>query len=328
MIALNWVLLFRVLLGILVVLLISFLFKLNKAMIRERRVARYSLLIEKEDDLSFFDKLFVNYNRLVKKFQNNKLLNDYSNRYSKYNVLEDSGNAIVFVVNKLIVAIIFVFLIIVSYSIQGKIISFFGAIFSFIFGYYIYDIYLLLRKKRRSTKIKNEMLRAVIIMNNAFKAGKSILQAVEIASHDLPKPISREFSRIYQDMSYGLSADVAFQRFAFRVELEEANYIASTLAILNKTGGNIVMVFSSIEKTLFDKKKLEEELKNSTAASNLVVKVLMVIPIFFVLFIYVISPGYFEPLFLSSLGYFILFIMILMFSVYIYLLNKIMKVRV
>ena len=110
--------------------------------------------------------------------------------------------------------------------------------------------------------------------------------------------------------------------------LEEANYIASTLAILNKTGGNIVMVFSSIEKTLFDKKKLEEELKNSTAASNLVVKVLMVIPIFFVLFIYVISPGYFEPLFLSSLGYFILFIMILMFSVYIYLLNKIMKVRV
>ena len=49
-------------------------------MIRERRVARYSLLIEKEDDLSFFDKLFVNYNRLVKKFQNNKLLNDYSNR--------------------------------------------------------------------------------------------------------------------------------------------------------------------------------------------------------------------------------------------------------
>lgn len=324
----DLVLLFRLLLGILVILLVGFLVKVNKAVTRERRVARYSLLIKKEEDLSFFDKLFVNYNRLVKKFQNNKLLVDYSNKYSKYNVLEDSGNAIVFVVNKLVVAIIFVVLIIISYSIQGKIISFLGAIFSFIFGYYIYDIYLFFRKKSRSTKIKNEMLRAVIIMNNAFKAGKSILQAVEIASHDLPKPISREFYRIYQDMSYGLSADVAFQRFAFRVELEEANYIASTLAILNKTGGNIVMVFSSIEKTLFDKKKLEEELKNATAASNLVVKVLMVIPIFFVLFIYVISPGYFEPLFLSGLGYFILFIMILMFSVYIYLLNKIMKVRV
>ena len=51
------------------------------------------------------------------------------------------------------------------------------------------------------------MLRAVIIMNNAFKAGKSVLQAVEIASNDLPKPISIEFKRIYQDLVFGLSSD-------------------------------------------------------------------------------------------------------------------------
>ena len=129
-------------------------------------------------------------------------------------------------------------------------------------------------------------------------------------------------------MSYGLSVDVAFMRFAKRVKLEEANYIASSLTILNKTGGNIINVFSSIEKTLFDKKKLEEDLKNSTAASNLVVKVLMVIPVLFVLIIYVVSPNYFEPLFASALGCMILFIVLFMFVIYIYLLNKIMKVRV
>ena len=172
------------------------------------------------------------------------------------------------------------------------------------------------------------MLRAVIIMNNAFKAGKSTLQAASIASHDLPKPISREFEKIYQDISYGLSIDVAFMRFAKRVKLEEANYIASSLTILNKTGGNIINVFSSIEKTLFDKKKLEEDLKNSTAASNLVVKVLMIIPFLFVLIIYLISPTYFAPFFSSILGYFILFIIIIMFAIYVFLLNKIMKVKV
>ena len=69
-------------------------------------------------------------------------------------------------------------------------------------------------------------------------------------------------------------------------------------------------------------------MKNSTAASNLVVKVLMVIPILFVMIIYVISPSYFAPFFTSGLGYFILGIILLMFIIYIYLLNKIMKVRV
>ena len=165
-------------------------------------------------------------------------------------------------------------------------------------------------------------------MNNAFKAGKSTIQAVEIASNSLPKPISIEFRRIYQDLSFGISSDVAFNRFAKRVNLEEARYISSSLTILNKTGGNIINVFSSIERTLFDKKSLETELHNSTSASNLVVKVLMIIPIIFVMIIYILSPGYFSPLFTSPLGFIILIVMWIMFIIYIYLLNKIMKVKV
>lgn len=322
------VLLIRILLGIIALVIIILLFKLHKAIKLERRIGRYSLKMDTDEELSYFDKLGEKYQKLVKSGQNNKRLVKYSKSYEKYIQVGDGVGAIQFVINKLVIAFCFVGLIIISYAIQGKLISFIGFIFSFIIGYYIYDVYLIFSKKRRTQKIKNDMLRAVIIMNNAFKAGKSTLQAVSIASHDLPYPIAREFEKIYQDMSYGLSVDVAFTRFAKRVKLEEANYIASSLTILNKTGGNIINVFSSIEKTLFDKKKLEEDLKNSTAASNLVVKVLMVIPIMFVVVIYVVSPDYFEPLFASALGYMVLFIIWLMFVIYIYLLNKIMKVRV
>ena len=322
------VLLIRIFLGIFAVGIIILLFKLHKAIRSERRIARYSLRMEAQEELSYFDKMIEKYQKIIKKFQKNEKLMKYSSKYEKYAQVGEGLGAIQFVINKLVIAFCFIVLVIISYAIQGKMIGFIGFIFSFIIGYYIYDIYLIFSKKRRTQKIKTDMLRAVIIMNNAFKAGKSTLQAVEITSHDLPYPIAREFEKIYQDMSYGLSVDVAFMRFAKRVKLEEANYIASSLTILNKTGGNIINVFTSIEKTLFDKKKLEEDLKNSTAASNLVVKVLMIIPILFILMIYVISPDYFEPLFASALGYMILFIVLLMFVIYIYLLNKIMKVRV
>lgn len=294
----------------------------------ERRIARYSLKINSTEELSYFDKLWDKYQKLVSHFQKNKVLMKYSTKYEKYIPVGEKMAAIEFIINKLLIAFCFVALIVISYAIQGKLIGIIGFLISFITGYYLYDIYLIVKTKRRTKKIKNDMLRAVIVMNNAFKAGKSTLQAIEIASLDLPMPIAREFQKIYQDMSYGLSVDVAFGRFAKRVKLEEANYIASSLTILNKTGGNIIHVFSSIERTLFDKKKLESDLKNSTAASNLVVKVLMVIPIIFVLLIYVISPTYFEPLFSSTLGYMILLIIGLMFISYIYLLNKIMKVKV
>lgn len=322
----------RLLLVIIVVVIIDLLIKLNKAIKVERRLARYSVNSIIDDDNNLSDILSNKYNHFVRKirksFKKNSVFNKQASKYNKYVMAGDHVQVIDFVIAKLVIGICFVVLVIISLAIQGRVISFIGMIISFIFGYYVYDIYLYIANKRRLKKIKNDMLRAVIIMNNAFKAGKSTMQAVEIASLELPKPICNEFKKIYDDLSFGISSDIAFSRFARRVNLEEAKYISSSLTILNKTGGNIVGVFSSIEKTLFDKKKLEEDLKNSTQASNLIVKVLMAIPILFVLIIYVLSPDYFNPLFSSSLGYMILFVMLIMFICYVYLLNKIMKVRV
>lgn len=324
----NSVFIIRLILIIVIIGIIILLFKLHRAIKIERRISKYSVSLADNEEVSYFDKLGYKYQQLVKKYQKNERLLKYSKAYEKYIDVGSKTSAVSFIINKLLISFCFLALVIIYYAIRGEMVGFIGFIFSFILGYYVYDIYLLFVSKRRLKKIKNDMLRAVIIMNNAFKAGKSTLQAVEIASRELPYPIAYEFEKIYQDMSLGLSVDVAFLRFAKRVKLEEVNYIASVLTILNKTGGNIVNVFSSIEKTLFDKKKLEEDLKNSTAASNLVVKVLMAIPFIFALVIYIINPSYFDSLFASTLGYFVLFVMVIMFAIFIYLMNKIMKVKV
>jgi tight adherence protein B len=331
-IILDILIILRLVIVIIIVVIIDLILKLNKAIKVERRLARYSIDSIDSDDNSLGDLIKIKYNRFIrrtrKKFKNNNIFNNKAEKYNKYIMTGDKTEVIDFIITKLILGICIVFLVTISGIIQGKLIDFLEMIISFIIGYYIYDIYLIIYNKRRTKKIKNDMLRSVIIMNNAFKVGKSTLQAVEIASNSLPKPISIEFKKIYQDLSFGISSDIAFSRFSRRVNLEEARYISSSLTILNKTGGNIVAVFSSIERTLFEKKKLEEDLKNSTSASNLIVKVLMIIPLVFTLIIYVLSPNYFDPLFSSTLGYMLLVIIAIMFIIYIYLLNKIMKVKV
>ena len=328
----NIVILIRLILIVIIIVILDLLLKLNKAINIERRLARYSIDSNIEEDNSLGDILKNKYNRILKKMRrdlkNNKELNKQSLKYDKYVISGEKTNLLDFIIAKLLIGICFTVLVIISYTIRGKIISFIGLVLSFILGYYIYDVYLYISNKRRKNKIKNDILRAVIIMNNAFKAGKSTIQAVEIASKSLPKPISIEFKRIYQDLNFGISSDIAFSRFSKRVNLEEARYISSSLTILNKTGGNIINVFSAIERTLYDKKRLETDLKNSTEASNLVVKFLMIIPILFVIIIYILSPGYFSPFFASPLGYLLLFIIWIMFIIYIFLLNKIMKVKV
>ena len=325
-------LIMQIIVIIIIFIIIIYILKQNTAITYERRIGKYSIDSKKTKEVSIFEKFYNNYQNIIltmrKYLTRINLFARISKKYEKYIPYGSDIEVIDIISNKLLIGIFFIFIAIFAYVLQGKILSILGLIINFLIGYYLYDIYLIYNQKRRKKIMKNEMLRAIIIMNNAFKSGKSTIQAVEIASNDLPEPIKSEFKKIYLDIKYGLNISTVFERFAKRNDIEEARYLSATLTTLNRTGGNIVKVFNSIEKTLFDKKKLEEELKNSTAGSNLVVKVLLFVPFLFVAVIYFLDPTYFNPLFKSTIGYIILAIIFIMFITYIIILEKIMKVDV
>ena len=323
-------LIMQILVMIFVLIIIIFLIRQNIALRYERRIGKYSVEPVNSENTSVLEGLMLRYKKLVKRLRKytNKTFPKTCLKYEKYVIYGEDMEAADFVTNKIIISFVLLFLEIIDTIFKWEKISLLSILIVLTFGFYILDIYLIYDRRKRKKSIENDMLRAIIIMNNAFKAGKSTIQAVEIASKELPEPINMEFKKMYRDMKYGLSTEIVFDRFAKRINIEEARYLSSSLTILNKTGGNIINVFSSIEKTLFDKKKLKEELKNSTASSNAVVKILLLVPFIFVAIIYFVSPGYFEPLFSSTIGYIILFIMALMFMAYAYLLQKIIKVRV
>jgi len=318
----------QVVLVFVLIAIITFFIRLNDTIKLEKRIAKYSIKGSRNRyDKSYYDKVLDGYKLFVKKQRKkiNKLFPSLVRRYDKY-VTDGEVRATDYVTHKLVISFLFVILTIVAMTIQGKLITLFQLFVSLILGFYLLDIILFIFNKFKKKRIENDMLRAIIIMNNAFKSGKSTIQAVEIASEKLSKPISSEFKRMHQEMKYGLAVEVVFDRFAKRINLEEAEYLSSSLTILNRTGGNIVAVFNSIEKTLFDKKKLKEELKNSTTVSNLLVKILLFVPIVFVLIIYLLNPSYFDPFFESTTGYVLLAIVFILFIVYAYLLEKIVKV--
>ena len=125
----------------------------------------------------------------------------------------------------------------------------------------------------------------------------------------------------------GLSTDEVFERFAKRIEIPEVTYLTSTISILNQTGGNIVKVFTSIEKTLMNKKKLRLELRALTSSAKIVTYILMLLPILFAIAITLISPDYFLPFIESTIGWLCLAVILLVYLLYICIIKKIMKVR-
>ena len=299
--------------------------KLNK------RLKKYSIS-KVNDDKSLFDmirNIFIkwrnNFNKLLKK---SPTLVKYSKGYSKF-IDKNKSNMeeMDFVSTKFILGILVVIILIVSYVVQYNTITFFEMIIAFILGFFSLDVFLISRRKFVKKRMENDLLKAITIMNNSFKSGRSIIETIEIVYKEIDGPLKEEFERMYHDLNYGLDLETVFERFENRVKLKEVGYITTSLMILNKTGGNIVSVFSSIEKTVFNNKKLQDELNNLTKASKALYHILTVIPFILGIVIYFLDPTYFNPLISNPLGIIVILLIVAMYLVYIFVVSKIIRLK-
>lgn len=320
----------------LIILLLSVIIYIIKArhnISLDKKFSKYTVspLINKE--LSISDKILNKLKILVGKvseiIKKSKILSDYGKKYEKHITYDqlDKRSGIDYVSIKLILGVITVLLYIITCVFQYVAIKFTGIILSFIIGFFIIDLFVLYEYGKRRKQIKEDLLKSITIMNNSFKSGMSIMQAIEIVKNELDGAIGDEFKKIYLDLSYGLTIEVVFNRFYERVKLEDVKFITTSLTLLNKTGGNIVKVFKSIEKEFFDKKKLDDELKTVTASSIFVYRFLLVIPFIICILIFILNPSYFNPLFKTHLGMLITTLIILLYVMYVLIIKKIMKVN-
>ncbi len=316
---------------VLLLLLVIPIIRVWKTFKLDKRLDAFTIDTTRVDTTSVFDRLFDFYHKLIDKiiklFKGSVFVSKYAKKFDKYvpvNVLHNSGMEIF--AGKILLSFTFVFIAIVQAAIRFKMITIYEIVLPLIIGFFVFDIIYFIKYKMFRGRLENDFLSAIIIMNNAFKSGRSISQAIDLVGNEMDGKIGREFRKMSLELSYGLGIDVIFKRFAERVKLEEVNYLTASLTILNKTGGNIVQVFGAIEKTLFNKKKLRLELKSLTGSSKIIVYVLFAVPFFFVLFISVINPNYFMPFITTDLGKMLLGFMLIYYAIFIICVRKIMKV--
>ena len=322
---------FIIILVIIIVFLLAL--KILNSISKEKRISNFSITALSDKPISFIEKLQNLYYSVIKSISKtiskSKVCNDYSKKYEKFVVVDDTHKqtSMDFISKKILFSILAVLLSVISNILKFKMFSFFQILISFLFGFFILDVFLKIREKKEEKRIEQDFLKAVIIMNNAFKSGRSIMQAVELVSTELEGPISNELKKILIDLTYGLELEVVFDRFASRVKLEEVKYMASSLVILNETGGKITKIFSSIERSFIERKRIKDEMNSTLALSNFVFKVLVAIPFIIFVLIYFMDPTYFIPLIKEPLGNLILVLIILIYIIYIVLVKKIVKIR-
>lgn len=314
--------------------IILLLVKTRHNIFLDKKFSKYTINPIKNKNIPFFDKVNGFARKIIKKnskiLSNLKIFDKYASRYERHINYEEMKlkKPMDYISIKFIIAFLLIILYLLAQTFQYSSINIIGLFLSFIIGFFAIDVYIIINYRRKRKKIEEDLLKAIIIMNNSFASGRSMTQSIEIVKDELDGPISDEFKKIYLDISYGLSLEVVFDRFYNRVKIEDVKYITSSLTLLNKTGGNIVKVFEAIEKEFFNKKKLNNELKMMTSSSMFVFRVLLVLPFILYALIFILNREYFNPLFNNLIGIVILLLIFLLYILYVFLIKRIMKVDV
>lgn len=320
---------------LLMILLYTFIymFLLNKLSIDyEKRFSSYSLTSMKDEKISLFERLYNLLWNIIKKISNilnkSELLKKYSKKFNKYISYNELNNrtGMDFISIKFIISLVIGLLYIISTLIRFNF-DYMLLIILMIISFFSVDIYYTFSYKNRRKRIENDLLSAIIIMNNAFVSGMNIMQAVNIVESELSGDIKEEFRKINIDIKYGLSLETVFERFYNRVKIEDIKYISSSLSLINKTGGNIVRVFSSIERNFYDKKKIKDEMNSLISSSIFMFRLLLIMPIILCLIIFTVNPSFFLPLITTAIGRIIILAILVLYILYIIVVRKIMKVN-
>lgn len=288
----------------------------------KKRISDY-VINNNIEDVSILGKVEKKYISIRKRLMR------FLRKYIKFKdkTKEEKNEELIFISNKILLSIIFLFGYLVLSIITFTKPLFVFAVLSLLIGYLIPIIKKEIDVRISKKLIERDLLKAISLINSSLQSGKSIIQAISVVGLELDGPIALEFKKIEKDLENGLSLFDAFTRFEKRVNLEEVEYITTSLFILNQTGGNIISIFSSIEEIFYTRGKLDSELKATISSSKLVFDLLVCLPFIIYLLIGLFNPNYFIIFFKSGIGLILFTVIVLIYILYIIIIKNIMKVE-
>jgi len=198
----------------------------------------------------------------------------------------------------------------------------------FLIGYKVPDFYVDSIKKKRGRKLNSQLPQALTIISNGLRAGFSFTQAMGVASKEMDTPISDEFSRVLRDNSLGKPLDEALENLSKRTDDEDLDMFITALLIQRQVGGNLAEVLDTISDTIRERVRLRGEVRTLTSQGRMEALVIGVLPFAISVVVAILNPSYLEPLVTTTIGLFMLIGALILMGIGIYILIKMVDVKV
>lgn len=159
------------------------------------------------------------------------------------------------------------------------------------------------RARAYRAKFLLQLPNALLLVSSGMAAGRNFVNALQATNPNLAEPIKSELETLANRISaLRVTEAEAFEIWAEKLPYIELHTIASALAIGNQVGLETFSLLRSLSSSIQDEIRGRSELEAVTSQVRSTATVVSYLPIFFVLFIYLVVPHFITPLFTTVVG--------------------------
>jgi tight adherence protein B len=165
------------------------------------------------------------------------------------------------------------------------------------------------------------------ILSNGASAGLSMVSAYGIAVEELEDPAKTELQITLEEIKIGQPFDRAMENLSERMPSRELGVLVSTLAIQQRSGGDLVRALSDMASTLEARRETQREVKTLMAGATASSYVVMVIGCGSLFLADITQPGTLDRVAASPIGLFALFVAFCLFALGWFLIRRITRIE-
>jgi tight adherence protein B len=190
-----------------------------------------------------------------------------------------------------------------------------------------YGVVSYLRQKRLQ-QFEERFPEALDLLGRAVRAGHAFTTGLEMIAKESSEPIASEFRTTFEEQNFGLPLRDALLNMTERIPSIDVRFFVTALLIQKETGGNLAEILDGLARVIRDRFRIYREVRVRTAQGRLTAGILIALPIFMLIVLMVLNPGYMKVLFQDPRGSLILTVAAIMQVIGSLLIWKIIHIEV
>lgn len=181
---------------------------------------------------------------------------------------------------------------------------------------------------RRMTKIERQLPDTLDLITRALRAGHAFPSALKMSGEEMAQPIAGEFSTVHDEINFGVSLQQALTHLCERVPITDLRYFVVAVLTQRESGGNLTEILGNLSQLVRERLKLLAKVRVLSSDAKLSAWILGLMPFFLGGVMALVNPEFMRPLWTDPIGISIIRTMLIVMLVGVFIMRKIVRIRV